>query len=187
MEEWKDIQGYEGLYQVSNYGRVKSLEREIIGRWGTKRLIKERILKNGQNKKRGYNSVALNRDGIRITNLVHRLVAEAFIPNPNDYDTVHHKNHNPQDNRVENLEWMPIEQHTKEHKNDRVDGIKKKMTKTVYQYTLDDKLIAIYPSTMEVQRKLGYSNSDVSMASRNKFHKKGNNIYNGYKWSYEPL
>ena len=97
MEIWKNIVGYEGKYQISNLGRVKSLK----DRYG----YRERILKPSTNK-RGYKKVVLVKVGEkRKTFLVHRLVAEAFIPNPNNYSEVNHKDENPSNNNVDNLEW----------------------------------------------------------------------------------
>lgn len=102
MELWKDIQGYEGYYQVSNEGRVKSLERDVEWR-GTIRHQSERILKESTHN-RGYKRVVLYNGSPNIE-FVHRLVAEAFIPNPNNYPIINHKDENPSNNRVENLEW----------------------------------------------------------------------------------
>lgn len=96
MEEWKDIQGYEGLYQVSNYGRVKSL--------GNEKKRNDKILK-AQTKKNMYKQIGLHKDGIEKKYLIHRLVAQAFIPNPNNYKEVNHKDENPSNNNVFNIEW----------------------------------------------------------------------------------
>lgn len=100
QEIWKDISGYEGYYQVSNLGRVKSFVRHS----------KENghILVACAGKAR-YNSVALNKNGIRKTAKVHRLVAKAFIPNPMGYSCVNHKDENPFNNRADNLEWCTQE------------------------------------------------------------------------------
>lgn len=104
MEVWKDIPGYAGMYQVSNLGRVKSLERD------TKRSrpqhIKERILKQTPNKTSGnYLQVYLADAGKYKAFLVHRLVAQAFIPNTDNKPVVNHKDGNKQNNCLENLEW----------------------------------------------------------------------------------
>ena len=95
-EEWRDIAGYEGLYQVSNLGNVKSLNYNRTG--------KERILKPG-NDGRGYLFVQLCKEGIRKKCLVHRLVAETFIPNPNKYPVINHRDEIRDHNWVKNLEW----------------------------------------------------------------------------------
>ena len=92
-EEWKPIKGYEGLYEVSNMGRVKSLY------YG-----KDIILKQGMDHN-GYMVLGLSKDGTRSTKKVHRLVATAFIRNTNNYEVVNHKNGNKKDNTVDNLEW----------------------------------------------------------------------------------
>lgn len=112
VEEWKDIKGYEGLYQISNFGRVKSL----IGWNGKKYISREKILKvsrQGINKTYCRYKVDLIKDGKRKNFKVHRLVAEAFIPNPNNYKEVNHKDSNPLNNCVYNLEWCDHEYNIK--------------------------------------------------------------------------
>lgn len=100
MEEWKDINGYEGYYQVSNLGRVKSLP----GQRGTT-YRKERILTKCLTRD-GYEKVRLQHEGTDRTARVHRLVAEAFIPNPDNKETVNHIDGNKLNNVVSNLEWV---------------------------------------------------------------------------------
>ena len=95
-EEWRDIKGYEGRYQVSNLGRVKSLNYNHTSR--------EKILKAREDKV-GYLYLNLYKNNKRKTHKVHRLVAQAFIENPNNYPQVNHKDENKSNNRVENLEW----------------------------------------------------------------------------------
>lgn len=100
-EIWKDIDGYEGKYQVSNLGRVKSLQR-----WsGTKFYNREYILNNYVNKKNGYVYVYLTKNNKSKNIRLHRLVAQAFIPNPNNYLYINHKDCDRTNNNVENLEW----------------------------------------------------------------------------------
>lgn len=102
-EIWKDIREYEGLYQVSNLGRVKSLTRTIKrNKMGD--FIKNGIIMNTTEHK-GYISIILSKNGVSKRYKVHRLVAQEFIPNPNNYPEVNHKNEIKTDNRVENLEW----------------------------------------------------------------------------------
>ena len=101
MEEWRDITGYEGSYQISNLGQVKSLNRTDT----TGRSVKEKILKGTLNKD-GYLCVDFKKDGKRKSFRVHRLVAEAFIPNFENKPCVDHINTIRDDNRVENLRWV---------------------------------------------------------------------------------
>lgn len=104
MEEiWKDIKGYEGLYQVSNYGRVKSLNYNHTG--------KEGILSPSTDKD-GYMHLILYKNGERETKKVHRLVAEAFMLNIDNLPDINHKDENPSNNHIDNLEWC-----TKEYNN----------------------------------------------------------------------
>lgn len=104
MEVWKDIKGYEGLYQVSNLGNVKSLAREKYGNGKSILKVQEIILRPGMNDK-GYYYVALNKDSKAKSCAVHRLVAETFIERIDGKKFVNHINAIKSDNRVENLEW----------------------------------------------------------------------------------
>ena len=119
-EIFKDIKGYEGLYQVSNYGRVKSLYRIQIMPTGGKRIIEERILKTIKNKK-GYIGVHLSKNNKDKTVYIHRLVAQAFIPNPNNYPQVNHKDEDKTNNHVDNLEWCTAKYNSNYgHRNDKI-------------------------------------------------------------------
>lgn len=105
MEEiWKDIPGFEGLYKVSNFGRVKKLAKTRIYNNGTRTVIPEHFIKATANN-RGYLNVPLYSNNERYTKKVHRLVAEVFLDNTDDKPYVNHINGNKADNRVENLEW----------------------------------------------------------------------------------
>lgn len=103
MEIWKAIKDYEGLYEVSNLGRIKSLERYVKGVYGL-RFNKECILKPRVDGN-GYLECCLWKNNKQRQLLIHRLVAEAFIPNPDNLPQVNHINEDKTDNRVENLEW----------------------------------------------------------------------------------
>ena len=108
-EIWKDIEGYEGLYQVSNLGRVKSLDRIVItnNRWGglTERNLKSRILKQTTDSLGRYLMVILSKDGVVKTKLVHRLVAKSFIQRDAIKFEVNHIDGNKRNNRLDNLEY----------------------------------------------------------------------------------
>ena len=104
MEIWKDIEEFKGLYQVSNFGRVRSIDRLITYRTGAKRLTKGTILTIGQNKL-GYQQVSLSKNDKMYSRRVHRLVANAFIKNTKNYKEVNHIDGNKKNNKVENLEW----------------------------------------------------------------------------------
>jgi len=97
QEIWKDIKGYEDKYQVSSFGRVRSLDRDINR--------KGKILKHCYFSNR-YTYVSLCKEGTRSNKLIHRLIAQAFIPNPENYPQINHKNGIKDDNRLENLEWV---------------------------------------------------------------------------------
>lgn len=108
-EEWRDIKGYEGIYQVSNRGNVRSLDRKKIqmSRHGT--LMEKRyhgFLLTPTGNGYGYLIIGLTKDGKRKNHYVHRLVADAFIPNHEHHDQVNHKDYNKQNNAADNLEWI---------------------------------------------------------------------------------
>lgn len=192
MELWRDVRGYEGLYQVSNYDRVRSLDRYVRkkGRNGTECVQprKGKILR--QHNSRGYLFVALCKNGVHKAHKIHQLVAQAFIPNPLNYDNVHHKDHNPLNNMVENLEWMNSNEHVSMHARERAI---KRGRKTIYQYTLEGELVAIWDSAREVEKQLGYNHGCISMCCKGGcFYKRRNKWVNktqhkGYRWSYTPL
>ena len=107
-EIWRDIKDYEGFYQVSNLGRIKSLDRVVINVNGKKSLYKGKVLSIHYDKN-GYVKVCLNKNNKRRKFSVHRLVAEAFIPNPNNYPEVNHIDEVKTNNKVSNLEWCTSE------------------------------------------------------------------------------
>lgn len=114
-EIWRDIKGYEGYYQISNLGNVKSLERSVVKSDGVVQIRKERIMD-----KRftidGYVAAKLNVNKVSKCIAVHILVARHFIPNPNNYPEVNHKDCNRQNNIVENLEWCTHQQNIEHSK-----------------------------------------------------------------------
>lgn len=112
QEIWKDIKNYEGLYQISNYGIVKSLERVIVDSYCT-RIIKGKILKStNHNGKQPYRYVSLSKNGVIEKAFMHRLVAQTFIPNPDNKPQVNHIDGNVLNNYIENLEWVTNAENT---------------------------------------------------------------------------
>lgn len=173
MEIWKDIKGYEGIYQVSNKGRVKTMARYINSKSNSKSFRKEKILKPIN--VLGYQKVCL----INKFKFIHRLVAETFIPNPQNLPCVNHKDENKTNNSVENLEWC-----THAYNNSygtRLERVHSKERKKVFQYTLCNELIKEWSSTMECGRN-GFNQGHVAECCRGerKHHK-------GYIWSFNPL
>lgn len=104
-EVWKDVSGFEGIYEVSNFGRVKSCERVIMRSNGRPMNFPEKVMTPSVNHK-GYEIIDMQNHGKRSGGFVHRLVAKAFIPNPENKKTVNHKDGNKRNNHVDNLEWM---------------------------------------------------------------------------------
>lgn len=167
MEIWKDIEGYESLYQVSNLGNVKSLNYN--------KTKKERLLKLTKNKD-GYLQVNLHKEGKAKIYRVHRLVALAFIPN-NDKtkDQVNHIDEDKTNNRVENLEWC-----TREYNHNygtRTERMAKAKSKKVICVETGE----IFNSVVEVERKLGLNKGVISNCCN---HKKGHNTCGGYHWEF---
>lgn len=182
MEEWRPIKDYEGFYEVSNLGRVKSLDRIIIDSKGRKRLFEGKIMKL-KSDRYGYLYVSLNKNGKKNFK-VHRLVAEAFIPNTEDKKHVDHINTNKEDNRVENLRWVTPKENnnnelTKEHKKGCQLGEKNACSKCVIQISLDGKLIKKYGSINEATRETGFNKKYISFCCNGKIEN-----YKGYKWIF---
>lgn len=174
-EEWRDVVGYEGRYQVSSMGRVKSLERKVP-KWDGERTVKERILKPCV-KGSGYLYVNLYAGGRTRAFYVHRLVCEAFHDNPDNKQQVNHLNEDKTDNRACNLEWCTAEENT--NFGTRNERSRKTLSKPVGQYTRDGELIKIWSSAREAQRQAGFNQSNISKVACGKY----NQAY-GFVWKY---
>ena len=166
MEEiWKDKKDYEEHYQVSNCGRVKSIK-----------FGKERILKPVPNSF-GYLFVNLCKDGKVKAFTVHRLVAEAFLDNPNNYKEVNHKDENKTNNVVINLEWCDAKYNNSYGTaRERMSG---RLSKPVLQYTLDGEFVREWESTAECSRN-GFNQGAVAACCRGELK-----TYKGFLWEYK--
>ena len=153
MSVWKDIDGYEGLYQVSIFGEVRN----------TKGRTRKGVLGG-----HGYLQIMLSKCGKTRTFLVHRLVAQAFIPNPDGLPEVNHKDENKQNNAVDNLEWC-TPQYNMDYSN----------AKWVHQYDKQGNYIKSWKSTKEVERVLHISNGNISNCCNGRVKTAG-----GYVWRY---
>lgn len=168
-EVWKPVVGYEGFYEVSSLGRVKSLPRN-----GTTK--NPRIL-NLNLKKSGYVNVELKKKGEAKTCRVHRLVAQAFIPNPENKPQVNHKNGIKNDNCVRNLEWSTMSENLL-HRH-RVLGVKGHGHGKTPVRCLDTGVI--YESIHEAERKTGIRHSTISACC---LKRKWHHTAGGFHWEY---
>lgn len=168
MEEWRDIKGYENLYQISSEGRVRSLDRWIIYKNGRKRLWKGQILKPLK-AKGNYWRVCLWKKHKSKHLQIHRLVAEAFIPNPDNLPQVNHIDKNIHNNSVSNLEFCTAQY-----------NVEYSLAKPVLQYDKEGNLIKEWVSTKEIEKQLGFANTHISDCCRRKLK----TAY-GFIWCYK--
>lgn len=173
MEEvWKDIKGYEG-YQVSNLGRVRTLNKITYSKLHGERHWKNRILKEKRNKKSRMVQVTLYKNGIGTSYLVHRLVGEAFIPNPENKPQINHIDGNRHNNCVDNLEWCTS-------RENNLHAYRNNLIKTQIKVKITDKEngTIIYPSSLSegsklINKNIGYLSLQI----------KRNNYENDkYRW-----
>ena len=182
-EIWKPVVGYEGLYEVSNFGRVKSVER-FVWQGTTKRKVKEKIKSQVKNTN-GYPSVSLCANGRSKVRPIHILIANAFIPKPENKPYIDHINTNKEDYSISNLRWVtpkensnnPItltrcieNSHTEEAIQKSLHTKRERNTKTapkeVFMFTLDGEFVAKYSSAREAQRCTGILNSEINSCCR---------------------
>ena len=186
LEVWKDIENYPN-YQVSNFGRVKSKERISSCCYNSTRKIKEKILKQNL-EKNGYKTVCLFDNG-KHTKRVHKLVAQSFIKNENNYPCINHIDGNKQNNNVGNLEWCSYSHNINEayklglakpsdnQKRKVREYCLKNKSKALYQLDTNNKIIKEWKSAVEVENTIGISRKNISQCIV------GNNkTAGGYKW-----
>lgn len=166
MEIWKDIQGYEGLYQVSNLGNVRSLN------YGRRKEVKNIAVKRDS----GYLRVCLSRNDKQKYFLVHRLVALQFVPGFKEGFVVNHKNEIKVDNRAENLEWCTQRENT--NYGTRNERITKKTKKSVEQIDMNGNIVCVWDSATDAARA-GFSNASISSCCHGKKEQ-----YRGYMWRF---
>lgn len=191
MEEiWKPILGYVGLYEVSNLGNVRSISHSVASsvspsgeRKTTGKILQQFTSTNGY-----YKGVHLCKDNKVKTIHIHRIVAEVFCDNPNNYNCVDHINGNSFDNRAENLRWCSNKQNsnnpvTKKRMSDSkrgLYGVCHNRHKRIAQFDLDGNLIKIWDYVKQVEDTIGISRNNISACANGKLKTAG-----GYKWSYD--
>lgn len=178
IEIWKDIPNYEGIYQASNLGRIKSLERiDVRGH-----RVKEKILKPSRDRY-GYYQVVLCKNSKLKAYRVHRLVWSAFNGQIPENMQVNHINEIKSDNRLENLNLMTCKENInygtgiERRVKKRING---KCSKPVLQFTLDNILIKEYPSIKQVERETGFAQGNICNCCKGRYKQ----AY-GYKWKYK--
>lgn len=166
-EEWRDIPGFEGLYQVSNLGNTRSVRRCVPSgrghdKWIGGVTLKKRIIKSGS--KLVYNSLCLWKQGKPYYRLLHRIVALTFIPNPENKTEVNHKDLNTRNNRVDNLEWVTTLENHRHSRISRTKGLEAKNVKLTKEAVFDIRSRA--STYLEYMDKYGISQATVSCVQR---------------------
>lgn len=176
-EEWKDVVGYEGLYQVSSQGNIRSCERYVNTSGGGKRKISSLILKKFKCPG-GYLEVNLWKNNKQKTTMIHRLVAETFIPNPLNFPEVNHKDESKENNCLDNLEWCTSKYNANYGtRNKRM--IKDYRLKPVVMCSKNGQELKSFKSLGDVVRETGFDISAIIRACKGK-----QKTSYGYVWKY---
>lgn len=176
-EVWKPVVGYEGYYEVSNIGNVRSVSHEVPTFWGS-RISPGKNVRLNYNKRTGYLMVCLSKNGEHKTRLVHRLVAMAFIPNTMAKPQVNHKNENKTDNRIDNLEWCDAAYNNNYGtKRERISQ-KNKASKCKPVAQIENGIIvAVFPSTIAARHITDPGHIGACANGKRK-------TAGGYKWKF---
>ena len=165
---YKSIKGYEGIYEINELGKIRSIDRKVKSKDGKIMKFKGRDLKLQMSKK-GYSIVRLYKNGVAKNWKVHRLVAEEFLPNPYNLPQIHHKNHDKKDNRIQNLAWATVA----EQRDDHWRAARWTMLRVVGRGI--DK---IFISAHEVKRELGITPTNALQTAKGIYKQsKGYRIY----------
>lgn len=176
-EVWKPIDGYIGLYEVSNYGRVKSLKRTVWHKGnGCYMTLSERIMKL-RKRKDDYLDVPLHKDGKVRRYLVHRLVSVAFIPNPDNLPQINHLDEDKENNCIDNLEWITCKENINHGTHNK--RMAEKLSKPIIGIDKITGLIVEFASLREAERKLGIGNQNICACCQGKRKSAG-----GFYWMY---
>jgi hypothetical protein len=178
MEIWRDVTGYEGIYQVSNYGKVKSLYKKQAN------IVTPHI------DKKGYHIIRLWRGGNQDTRLLHRLVAQAFVPNHANKPHINHKDGNKSNNYWSNLEWCTPSENNKHSFAIGLKTITAKQkarasqanSKPIYQLDRFNNIVRRWPSITLAAKTLGFSLQHISNCCRGSRKTCG-----GFVWAFEPM
>lgn len=177
-EIWKDVVGYEGYYQVSNLGNVRSKDRIVPCKKNGQRFLKCQPLKLRKHSKNDeYWCAMFCKNGKYKRLLVHRLVAEAFIPNPNGFPQVNHKDENGENNCVENLEWCTSKYNA--NYGTRNERLAKFPKKPIIQKDLSGKFIRRWDGVIDAGRAIGRNSSGIINVCKGKQSHCG-----GFLWEY---
>lgn len=168
-EIWKDIKGYEGLYRISDKGRVKSVERtvRIADNLGGVRLKRETIMAQ-ETGKFGYHRVCLSKNGKGKKHLVHRLVAEAFVDNPMSYPQINHKDENKDNNAASNLEWCTAKYNSNYGSRTERTAVAKFIPVSLFD--MNGKFIQDFESIKDAERFIGTRIQPIFMKEHHSIH-----------------
>ena len=180
MEVWKPVRGYEKYYEVSNLGRIKSTDRLTVFKDGRKRTFYGKVLTIRTVNNSGYLTVGLHDSGKTRTFLVHRIVAEAFIDNPDGMVEVNHIDQNKLNNSAANLEGCTHRENV--NHGDEIERGAKKQRRAFKQLDRDGNLIKVWQGFKQMQRETGYQRASVYRCCIGQ-----RESYQGYKWEYAEV